>query len=385
MKVEGRRAWLKLAIPLLLFFLAVYVLVALETLQKSGEGAVRRTTYSAAPGGYKALYLWLKALDIPVRRWEKPAGDLPPESKVLLIAGPELGPGTGELNSLTCWVRKGGTLVLAVEPPNVFLDHFGLEAATIRDNHRGEDGAEEIMFQPGPYTLGVLSIQGKTHRGITSHRPETVFHSRDPKGGLIAVVAEGKGRVIALADPSVFSNQLLKKADHPILALNLLLTHRGGKDLLVDEYHHGYGRATSVLGHLGRSRALAPILQALLLLLILWAGVGRRFGPPRPVPAKEHRSSIEYVNAMAQLLRKAKARRLALKSIAALVEDEAGKGLVDKDPCFRETLEQTRQDLQTGPLTDRRLLVCVQGLYQALEEAHGRAPGGRRETSWQRK
>jgi hypothetical protein len=372
MKRERRPIWLKLGILGILLFLAAYGLVALEAQRKDREGPVRCTTYSTAAGGYKILYLWLRELGVPVRRWEKPLDDLPPAASVLMIVEPELGPGTGELKALRGWVYKGGTLILVVRPPNVFLKQFGLEQAVYSD-HNKEDEDQSVLFQPGPYTQGVQTILYRGYPKLTSDRPEVIFHARDTGGGLLAIVQEGKGRVIALADPTLFCNKSLKDGDHSRLALNMLLAHHTEGTLLIDEYHHGYGRATSVLGHLARSRALEPLLQGVLLLLILWAAWGRRFGSPRPLVKEEQRSSMQYVGAMAQLFQKAQARGLAIKSVTRWIEDEAKKLLVDKDHTFQMTLQAAQGRVKEQKITDRELLVQVRNLYRALDGARSRA------------
>ena len=348
-----------------LVFLAAYGLVAFEARQKGEKGSVRATTYSASRGGYKALYLWLRELDIPIKRWSKSLRELPQEASSILIADPEVGPGRGELKALDLWVKNGGTLTLVVRPPNVFLEYFGLRA----ERSKSKNNEREVLFQPGSYTRGVERIQSKGHSGLNSDRPEWVFHLRDKWGGLLAVKNHGKGHVIALSDPILFSNGALREGDHAALGLNLLLTHRGEGSLLVDEYHHGYGRATSVLSHLGQSRAFAPFLQGMVLLLILWAGIGRRFGPPRSPSREETQTSMAYFKAIGQLFQRAEARNLALETSVRWIQDESKKLLVDKDPVFQKRIQEEKSNLKKRELTDRELLLQVRGLHEALEAA----------------
>jgi hypothetical protein len=191
----------------------------------------------------------------------------------------------------------------------------------------------------------------------------------DKWGGLLAVKNHGKGRVIALSDPILFTNGALREGDHAALGLNLLLTHRGEGSILVDEYHHGYGRATSVLGHLSQSRAFAPFLQGVVLLLILWAGIGRRFGPPRSLSREETKSSLSYFKAIGQLFQRAEARNLAIETTVRWIRDESKKLLVDKDTDFQKRIQKVKSDLKNREMTDRELLANVQGLHEALEAA----------------
>jgi len=87
---------------------------------------------------------------------------------------------------------------------------------------------------------------------------------------------------------------------------------------------------------------------------------------------------MEYVSAMAQIFQRAQARGLALETVARWVEDEGQRMLVDKDSIFRNRLTTARERLHGQEMTDRELLLQVRGLYDALGEARGRAPGGMR-------
>ena len=363
--------WLKPAILWGLVLLATYGVIGLEAKQKGDVGSIRTTTYSTAKKGYKALYLWLQALDVPIERWSKPLRDLPGKTSTVLIVEPEIGPDSGEMKALDLWVKTGGTLVMVMRPPNVFFDYFGLSADFIKD----QDNEQKVLFQPGPYTGGVKTVLSKGHPEIHSDRPEWVVHLRDNMGGLLAVMNHGKGRVIALSDTVLLSNGSLREGDHAVLALNLLLTHRGEGSVLVDEYHHGYGRATSVLDHLGRSQAFVPFLQGILMLLILWVGIGRRFGPPRSPSIEDRRSSMAYFKAIGQLFRRTGARKLALETAVRWVQEESKKSLVDEDSILQKKIQTVKANLKNREWTDRELLLEVRGLYEALESARGKVPG----------
>ena len=373
-----RSRWWKVGSLAVLLFLAAYGLVALEPREISQQHE-RRTTYSAAAGGYKALYLWLHQLNLPVRRWEKTLNDLPAEASVLVMVEPELGPGRGELKSLQEWIAQGGTFVLIARQPNLFWLEMGFELEPVFGMQHLQNKKEPLRFQPGPYTRGIRTLNYSGHPRLSSSRPQGVVHVRSATGGLLMVLDDGKGRVIGLADPSLFSNVSLRDGDHARLSLNLLLAHRDKGELLIDEYHHGYGRATSVLEHLFSSRALIPLLQGMLILLVLWAGKGRRFGPPRQLLPEERSSSLEYVRAMAQLYQRAKVRVLALKAVVSWIEDEAKNILVHRDGNLQNKLLAARQHLEIQDTTEKELLNISRGLYLALEEARRRAMGTSRQ------
>ena len=374
----GPTKWWKVGGLGILLFLAVYGLVALES-GEINEKHERRTTYSAAAGGYKALYLWLDAMNLPVKRWERTLKDLPAAASVLVLAEPELSPSKGELRSLKKWIGNGGTFVLIARQPSVYWLDLGLELEPVFVMQHLQDKKGPLRFQPGPYTRGIRTLNYNNHPRLSSSRPQGIVHIRSAEGGLLMVLNEGKGRVIGLTDPGLFANGSLRDGDHARLALNLLLAHIGSGELLIDEYHHGYGRATSVVEHLFNSRALIPLLQGILILFVLWVAKGRRFGPPRPLQRMDRSSSLEYVRAMAQLYQRARLRGLALKAVVRWIEEEAKSILVHRDRKLQSKLLNARQHLEIDDTTEKELLKLSRGLHLALEEARRRAMGASRE------
>ena len=362
----------KTAIPFVLLFLAVYALAYMEKYVGRGQEPGSPTSYSSGTLGYKILYLWLKDLGIPVERWEKNLKDLPSRASVLVLLDPRLGPEPGELGALEGWVQRGGTLFMAARRPDPYLEHFGVDLS----EDKGEGAEKEPGFQPGPYIGGKREIRGERHPGLSSTHAGLVVHVRDRWGALIGVVEKGKGRVIVLTDPSLFSNLKLRQGDHGQLALEFLLSHLGEGTFLFDEYHHGYGRATSVIGHVLDSGMQGLLFQGGLILLVLWAAAGRRFGPPRPLPKEAGRSPMEYVRAMAGLFQRAGASRLALETVSRWIEEEAGRLLVGKNRGLRERLRQSKVLYQAEEVTERDLLVQTRDLYAALEKAIKHGPGG---------
>lgn len=362
----------KITILFLLMFVAVYAIAYVKQWMGRAQEPGSPTSYSSGMLGYKVLYLWLKDLGIPVERWQKDLKNLPPQAAVLVLLEPWLDPEPGELKALEGWVRRGGTLFVACQMRSSFLTVFGLSLARYKE----EDPIKEPGFQPGPYIRAKRNIRSERHFDLSSSRADLVVHVQDTWGALIGVVEKGKGRVIVLTDPGLFSNLRLKQGDHARLALEFLLSHLGQGTLLLDEYHHGYGRATSVIGHVLRSGVLGLLFQGGLILLALWAVAGRRFGPPRPLPREEGRSPMEYVRAMAGLFQRARANRLALETVSRWIEEEARRLLIDRDRGLQEKLKQSKERYQTDAVTEQDLLLQTRDLYSAFENAKRCAPGG---------
>jgi hypothetical protein len=370
--VESTPRSMKLGLLAALLTLVFVVILGIDAYQKIRRQPGPPSTYNAASAGYKGLYLWLREMGVPAKRWESPFTELPREAEVLLMVSPRLGPGPGELKALETWVRGGGTLVLVLSPWNAFAKHFGFEMRMSLQDQKKEE--KILCFQPGPYIRGQRTIVSKSHPGVDSRKPQAIVHSRDVFGNLIVILDEGKGRVIMVADPSPLSNLHLREGDHARLALDLLLTHLGEGLLLIDEYHHGYGRVTSVAAYMFQSEAFVPLLQVLFLALLLWAAAGRRFGPARPLPRETERSSMEYVRAMAQLFQRVKARRLALESVLRWFDEETRRLLLDKNSAFQKEVTEARKQGSLETMTDRDLVNVVRKVYSALARAKkGRA------------
>ena len=371
---EGTRRSMKLGLFAALLMLVFVVIVGIDAYQKIRKQPGPPSTYNGASAGYKALYLWLREMGVPAKRWESPLTEVTREAGVLLMMSPRFGPEPDELKALNTWVQDGGTLILVSPPWNAFAKHFGFEQKGGTRDQKRED--ERVSFQPGPYIRGQRRIMSKMHPAIDSAKPDAIVHGRDAFGNLIVAREDGKGRVIMIADPSLFSNLRLREGDHARLALDVLLTHPGEGQLLIDEYHHGYGRLTSVAAYVFESKAFVPLLQVALLLLALWAAAGRRFGPARPLKKETERSSMEYVRAMAQLFHRVKARRLALESVLRWFDEEARRFLLDKDPAFQKDLTEVKNRLSVGTMTDRDLVSAVRNLYNTLARVRKQSPGG---------
>jgi hypothetical protein len=350
--------------------LAAYGLAFLEEWQTGRKETGRPTTHSTGSLGYRALFLWLKALGLSVKQWESPFKALSSEVAVLVILQPELGPDPGELGDLERWVREGGTLLVSSMPAGPFMTHFGLEGKRSSGSLHREEQGRRVQGQPGPYLSEEYTVERKSPQGLISSRPEAIDAAGDVRGGVVVVVKEGRGQVIGVADPLLFTNEALREGDHARMILDLLLSHSGNGYLAVDEYHHGYGRATSVFGHVVQSRAFPFLMQGVVILVILWASVGRRFGAPRPVRQVEVRTSMDYVRAMAQLFQRGQKRAFALEASMRWTQEEAGRLLVERDPSLEKALSSARRCLQEEDraLTDGEVLRQAQELYRALEK-----------------
>ena len=314
----ARREWIVLA-----GLLAVMLVAAFLGGRGDEEAAEPRpdpSSYNAKGSGTKGLFLWLQDLGFRVRRWEQPLGRLPADSRVLLVLGPRRGIDEDELKALERWVSGGGTLVLADDEvgapiPNVRagspLEGFGL-----RGRYAGRPGELQPAF-PSAYVEGVQRIAPTGPVRFQRTKPDAwapLFS--DAAGDVVGIRRLGRGTLIAVADPGLFSNARIETVDHARLILNIVRAHAGRGQVLVDEFHHGHGEQDGFAAYVKRTALPWMLGQAALIFLLLVVAGGTRFGPPVAPAAPARASSLEYVEALGDLHRRARARRLAAEALA---------------------------------------------------------------------
>jgi len=376
-----RREWIVLAV-LVVVMTGVSALLGGRDAEDAREDRANPSTYNAKGSGTKGLYLWLQEVGLPVRRWERPPIDLPAQATVLLILGPRIPFEEQEAKALEEWIRGGGVLLLADDTvggpvPGVWAGalafRFGLQPRT-----GGKPGTLRPAF-PSSYAGGVESIQPTGWVRFQRQRPEgwaPLF--ADGAGDILAIKRLGKGTIIALSDPGMFSNARLEIAGHAPLALNITQDHVRSGVILVDEYHHGYGHDSPFFRYLKGSAVPWILAQGVLAFLAFVVARGTRFGPPVPAGEPPRSSSLEYVGALGDLYRRAGARRLAGDTLAksfrrTLAEllgarpgEEPVKLAVRAARRFGLRAERVKACLEPGPgvaASDEALLKYAQAVH----------------------
>jgi len=152
-----------------------------------------------------------------------------------------------------------------------------------------------------------------------SESPAPVSHLGDGRkgsGSMLIDYAYGRGRVVVLSDPYVFSNAGLNRADNLFLAVNVVTGGRARGLIGFDEFHHGYGEGQNeTLAYFRGTPVLWLFAQgALVCLALVWTR-GRRFARALPAPHEDRRSKLEFVASMAELQQRARAYDLALENV----------------------------------------------------------------------
>jgi hypothetical protein len=340
-----------LAAALLLVLAIVTSIVGM--LQTPDSGGMGRDSFGTRGTGYRGLFEVLGELGIETRRRLAPPkpDDLTAFTVALLSPDPQVvGYEPAYLQRLLPWVEQGGRLVVAPsdrDPPAALpgeadgqapsllevleLETIGLVpvgdapqrrrrstprirtadeiAGEIMDEFTGElptlidvpvdvNGFSQTMAA-GIHRLSIPEASVETLAIGKSHAPDGTIEWIDEDGvtrTLVARFPRGRGEIVVVSDPLLFSNRLLARSDNSVLAVRLLSP--SGEAVEFDEFYHGLGVRGSPLYLLTRA-SYATVTIGLLLLLGVWTWrTGVFLGPPLPDEQTSRRDISEYINAM---------------------------------------------------------------------------------------
>jgi len=156
--------------------------------------------------------------------------------------------------------------------------------------------------------LGGLTIaDSQTPRGLI----ECIRPNGEP-WTVAASFERGQGEIVVVGEPMLLMNASLGQADNGVLAYDLLASD--GRSIVFDEFYHGLSVRGNPLWLLTKS-SYAVVTMAIvgLLALELWR-IAILLGPPLDVPIRTRRTIIEYIEAMARFLNRARGSRRFLLS-----------------------------------------------------------------------
>jgi uncharacterized protein DUF4350 len=344
------------------------------------ELAPNRSTYHSGATGTRALYDFLSESGYRVMRWreipERLLSDRQNVQTFVIVGRTPVEIEGEQAASLALWVERGGRLVLVDREPDAalllasgnwtFSTSYGNYPTLSTDPADTEQMTEKVTpvqpIQPTLLTQNIESVMPSKFASTISFRrvetkkdnepppkqgvqidedsefefepapspelvapldetgaplsPAPVVHLSYSKGALLLDYPIGKGRIIVLSDPYIFSNSGIALKDNLQLAINILAL--GDGLIAFDEYHHGKEATRNALIGYFSGTPVIPILGqlALLVLVILWT-LGRRFARPLPLVQVDRRSSLEFVASMAELQQRARAFDLAIENIYA--------------------------------------------------------------------
>lgn len=307
------------------------------------------STRSSSDRGAYGLFVWLRELGYDARRLEFRAWAIPDEAAALFIIAPRAEAITSEQAVETLrWVRNGGTLVLVVpDPPsllrpNALLDELGATVAPPDDSAPAEraDVSQPLLIDPP-----VTSVRVRATAALQLDRDDYAPILMTQHGPTLVGIQEGRGYVYLATTAYPFTNGGIREPGSAALILNLLRGMPRDAIVLFDEYHHGYNRPPSLRATAFEQGWGWPALYVFLVIGGYLALSGRRFG--RAVPLREdvqQRSSAEYVQSLAALLRRAGKREYIARHFHAELKRRLarpyGFAPPDEDDAFVRELQR---------------------------------------------
>lgn len=393
-----------ISLGLTLLFVAMAVIFARPSARRDPirDHSATRTN----PWGTKALWELCRAHGLKTAYWQSSLSSLSQKQQYLCLFDPTFALSDEDLQKLVDWVQQGGSLLLAVDldashdltfdrpkiaPNEALLAPFGLTgtrtgaAATITVPAASRAIRElrdvRSIYIPSPHRLQPAS------KAAALARLQWRTLLADGAGAVLLSARHGRGHIYAVSETEILSNSSLARADNVVLAANLLFDGRA-TTVHFDEAIHAVKRGLSdEARQLDPSRALTALLAVIAALTLYLVSRGWRFGAPTPVNDAPRRSALEFVNAFAELYRRAGARgatvdllrhsfRLRLATAAGVPADlppaavaaaVAGRHQVS-EASLTALLQQLEPRSAGEPLTDSELLALTRQMAH-LEEA----------------
>lgn len=360
------------------------------------------------PWGTKALAELCQQHGLKTSYWQSSLSSLSPRQQYLCLFDPTFALTDDDLQKLLQWVQRGGTLLVAIDldpshdltfdAPKVSPNDALLAALGLASSRGGPTEGTTVpvgslsatlpelrdvrrLYVPGPHRLRPAPHAG----ALVPLKWETIV--ADSAGGIVLSANHGKGYLYALSEAEMLSNNTLARADNVILAANLLFDGRATTVHFDEAIHLVRPGLSDEARQLDPSRAMAALFAVIAALALYLISRGWRFGAPVPLTTTPRRSALEFVNAFAELYRRAGAHgatlnllrhsfRLRLATSAGVASDLSPAALAAAVAARRHVpeapLANLLQQLEPGPAgetpTDSELLALTRQMAR-YEEA----------------
>ncbi len=368
------------------------VLVAVGVLGRHRDAPPAPASYSSydyAGGGYRALYELMAREGVPVERFERRGVFFADENAdTLLYAEPSPGdpdridPTLADARALETWVRDGGAfLYLGYDDAAARAGLFRLPPTRAAGKPAGHSSLDPALRADGIAAL----VSGAQRRWQVARRRDLHVLAADARGPLIVRYAFGRGRVTAIVDESLFTNESIASGGRARLAYVLAAPRRPGGTLAFEEAVHGHLVPEHWWAIVPRPFLIAVCI-AFAAVLVAIVGAAARLGPPlAPVP-QDDRSSADFIDGLASLYERGGAASSVLRDATRSAEHAVARraGLADDATSDEIAANIDRADLRTAyaellgagakPLRDDRALLRGVVLAQRIRKeyaAHG--------------
>jgi hypothetical protein len=321
-------------VRVLLVVLSIVVLLAFinRSPQRAPHDTWLPSSFNPVGAGNMALFQTLEDLKWPVERWREPLSRLSRygTGNVLIItrsqAGARVNFSEQEMNLLDDWVKKGNTLLLLGalgewDDTRTFLRQIGF---TVPEKTVSVTELLQPFERESKQTLEAQPAVGANETGtmvlpLSAPLPfafptnaKVLWQNRD--GPFLIDVPRGTGHVICGASDRLLGNSFLLKGDNLAIVLNLLTP--GGqppRHLFFEESHHGFSAAYAMVRLLDHPGVRFGGMLALLGALAFLGTSLVRFGPVIPLQLETGRSTLEFVDSIADLYLRADLRNDTIK------------------------------------------------------------------------
>ena len=362
----------KVYIRVLLVVLAVVILLVF-----TNRGAPRThhdtwlpSSYNPVGAGSMAFFETLQDLHWPVERWREPLSRLGSygTGNVLIVTrsksgAPPVSFSDQEKELLLDWTKQGNTLVLlgAMADWDDTRDLLGAIGFGVPEKMPNvdvlwqvlgsqTDKAVEVPAVPGTGISGTLVLPKTEPLSLPPLAGTRVLFEQDTSPYLVSV-AYGKGTVICGTSDRLLSNAWLCRGDNLSIVLSLLAPKgQLPRHLFFEESHHGFSAVYAVVHLLDQPGVRFAGMLALLGVLAFFASSLVRFGPVIPLQPPQGRSTLEFVDSIADLYLRADLRNDSIQHL------------------FAETHQQLLLRLNLPPAAPHQLIAS------RLEQAHPHLP-----------
>ena len=319
-------------IRVLLVVLSIVVLLAFinRSPRRSPHDTWLPSSFNPVGAGNMALFQTLQELNWPVERWREPLSRLSNygAGNVLIITRSRLESRVNfseqEADLLDDWVKKGNTLLLLGslgewDDTRMFLRQIGFTVAgktnSVTEFLQPFQRESDMEIQPatGTNQTGTMVLPRSAPLPAAFPAGARILWQHDGEPYLIDV-PRGAGHIICGASDRLLGNSFLAKGDNLAIVLQLLTP--GGqppRHLFFEESHHGFSAVYAMVRLLNDKGVRFAGMLALLGALAFLGTSLVRFGPVIPLHRETGRSTLEFVDSIADLYLRADLRNDTIK------------------------------------------------------------------------
>lgn len=322
-----------------------------------GDGDPRRSTYLVGPSGASAFAEALNRLGVRVDRLRRPVSSIDTATagtgRLVAFLGPSAPLTLAEGKSLAALpsdlLLAGPSAALAMRCLGYDVVPWNDGAVAVRRPVKSDSLAVPwvgslLQRRTTPVVVDSSDTDG-TAVSCTVLAPREVDTLLRAVGRpvVVGLLMNGGRRVLLVSDDRLFSNRALRETAAGPFVLGLITPRY--REVLLDEYHHGFDASRSLAGATFSWSLQSPwgwaIWQLVTVGILALLAAGVRFGPAQRVIQRRRRSPLEHVRALATALAAARGHDVAVRLIVQGLRrrlSRAGRGGRDAPTVWLEAI-----------------------------------------------